>query len=700
MHSLINDAGGSTKESCESCNGGTQGMVWLKNGAVPSFTHCKERWAGCGNNPNSCCHGAVCRPNSNNWMQCLHHMDNPRVDPGNPVTPVPVTPDPTNHPTLEPTKKPTPHPSPEPTSIPTPEPTKNPTPEPTQKTATPAPTPVPTLKAVTEAPTPEQTPIPTPEPTKNPTPEPTKKAVTPAPTPNPTPAPVTPSPVTPAPVATDSANACCSQKYKSCDIEWCGTTKEQCEVCGDKTQAWLSSGPPSGSSCLERWAVHCQKDSDCCGPTTCQDMGWGTQCMYDPNVNPKSPSPIEPDTPKPVAAPSTPAPTPDATPSPVSSGSGNFSPGKATYYGGNENGNACGYNDLPKVSFPFGFGSAAGGDVFNDGYGCGACFEISCEGPYGNNPGCVCDGSAPTVIVQVNDQCPECESSHFDLNPLAMNTVVGDAGMAGTCGIISTQYRRVSCDFRNNIKIRAKGGTSQWWYGLHIDDVAGYGDISSVRLRDNKMSGFDIACSKSEGPSFWICPIAEFQKPLQAPMDVELTDSVGRVLVGQNVITNFNGGAEFDFGSNFPPIPPATPTDSPTQAPATPNPTPTPTITAKPSAESMLLTTANTMNAWEVFKGLEDLTKTNSVNPPSYSLVAEYVLDDITFLFFCWYVFPNRCLTFLVSIFLLISHFLKRWCSRRWFVCRIGEPSICFAYHGCCSSILGCACRQRSWCKP
>lgn len=73
--------------------------------------------------------------------------------------------------------------------------------------------------------------------------------------------------------------------------------------------------------------------------------------------------------------------------------------GKATYYGGNVNGNACGFNSLATSSFPFGFAAAIGGNNFNNGLGCGSCWEVTCNGPYSNNPSCECDPDHPTVTV-------------------------------------------------------------------------------------------------------------------------------------------------------------------------------------------------------------------------------------------------------------------------------------------------------------
>ena len=90
-------------------------------------------------------------------------------------------------------------------------------------------------------------------------------------------------------------------------------------------------------------------------------------CM-DPNavVSPTEPTPTASPVASPVASPSTP--------------SGPTEDGVATFYGGNVAGNACGFIDLPTVSFPYGLASAAGGDNFDDGYGCGGCFEITCTG--------------------------------------------------------------------------------------------------------------------------------------------------------------------------------------------------------------------------------------------------------------------------------------------------------------------------------
>ena len=346
-----------------------------------------------------------------------------------------------------------------------------------------------------------------------------------------------------------------------------------------------------------------------------------------------TPAPVNSPTPAPVNSPNTPSPVNSPTPAPVVQPPNDLKSGKATFYGGNPSGGACGYNDLPQVTFPKGFSVAIGGAEFDNGYGCGSCYEITCVGPYGNNPSCFCGNSDQrTVVVQATDQCPECDSTHFDLNTEAFTSIVKDqsSAIAGTCGELETQFRRVSCDFKTNIKIRSKSGTSGFWYGLHVDDVAGYGAIKSVKLREagrrqNGQDSFDIVCDKSQSASFWICN-RPGDREIVAPLDVELTDSAGRVLQQDDVITSLDGNKEFDFRNNFGPMDGDNPSPTPPTSPPTVMPTPAPEPTKAPSPAApfsgKLLSTDKTMNAWDVFQGLDYITHTNSVNPPNYAVVA------------------------------------------------------------------------------
>jgi len=543
----------------ESCNNCSNPQVgWLPNGAPP-LGSCLKRWSDCTQNDNGCCDGLTCQF-QNDYFGCF------------PGTGTPTPPNPTNPPVPNPTNPPVPNP----TNPPAPNPTNSPVPNPTN-----------------------------------------------APVPNPSNPPVS------SPTNSPNNNGCCSQNYKEC-VSWCGPTYDNCMNCGDVV--WLNNGPLT-EQCGERW-TGCNESNDsghngCCDGLTCQWRdGYNYMACLPGDGNP-TPTPPQPNP--------TNAPQPTPTFSPVSEptgsgGGGDLTTGKATMYGGNESGNACGYIDLPKVSFPRGFSVAIGSDNFDDGYGCGACYEIKCTGAYGNNPNCLCgEDDQASVIVQATDQCPECGNDHFDLNEEAFTSIVKDQSpaMAGTCGVITTEFRRVSCDFNTNIKIRSKSGTSGYWYGLHIDDVAGYGAISEVKLREagRRQSGqnaFDIVCTKSQNASFWFCNRPN-DRQIFANLDVELTDSAGRKLRSNNVITNINGGQEFNFGKNYGPIPtgPVEPTTAPVVEPtAAPVLIPTPAPVPTEPFNGQLLSTDTAMNAWEVFEGLELVTRKNSENPPKYAYVA------------------------------------------------------------------------------
>ncbi|EJK75186.1 hypothetical protein THAOC_03102 [Thalassiosira oceanica] len=229
--------------------------------------------------------------------------------------------------------------------------------------------------------------------------------------------------------------------------------------------------------------------------------------------------------------------------------------GIATYYGG---GDTCGFVSSPTTSFPFRHQAATGGSTFNNGYGCGACFEVTCQGSL-ESPGSICScDSSKKVVVQVNDRCPECDAIHFDMNIASFNEITS----TDLCGVIRTTYRRVNCDFQGDIKIRSAWFSGFEVYGLQVYDVAGYGALDSVKLRQasDRESGqmeFDIHCNKSgAATSYWRCDFQE-GKPIQLPLDVLFTDSAQRKLEVNNVITTLAsglGGLTFNTGKNFPPI--------------------------------------------------------------------------------------------------------------------------------------------------
>ena len=255
--------------------------------------------------------------------------------------------------------------------------------------------------------------------------------------------------------------------------------------------------------------------------------------------------------------------------------------------------------------FPYGMAAAIGGDVdkysnnndndddtsildFERGYGCGSCYEVTCvadAGVGGNADGCTCSTTTPSVIVQVIEQCWECDSissaatrstnagASIALNKNAMSQITesesssssssSSSTNSASCSALETSIRRVNCDYyysgtsgstnSQNIILRTKEGVSEYWYGLYIFNVAGYGSIRSIELRSSGEEEFDVLCEKTDGPSYYRCQIPN-PTSFIAPLDVRVTDTYGRSLIGLNVITDITEDTNYDFGTNFEPF--------------------------------------------------------------------------------------------------------------------------------------------------
>ncbi|KAG9444371.1 hypothetical protein H6P81_015711 [Aristolochia fimbriata] len=154
-----------------------------------------------------------------------------------------------------------------------------------------------------------------------------------------------------------------------------------------------------------------------------------------------------------------------------------WSSATATFYGDSNGegtyGGACGYEDIAKQVYGVET-TALSTPLFNDGLGCGACFEIQCY----NTPQWCLPGS---IRVTATNLCPPggiCSppNKNFDLTqPVFAKIAKKEAGN------INVQYRRVSCAKAGGIKFVLKGNPN--FLLVLIYNVGGAGDISSVRIK-------------------------------------------------------------------------------------------------------------------------------------------------------------------------------------------------------------------------
>ena len=226
--------------------------------------------------------------------------------------------------------------------------------------------------------------------------------------------------------------------------------------------------------------------------------------------------------------------------------------GRSTYYTTWEQG-ACNYGQISTDSFPYANIAAPNEAFYNKSLACGGCYEIMCVGPWDqsycpNSDGCLKPNAS--IIIEVTDECPvqgneqwcSGDITHFDLSQHAFDLIADN-----TCGVIKQKWRQVTCNFGagESIVISNHNGINEWYYGLTVESVDYYGQISNVELKDASSSSFVAGQRQDYNVFLW-----QSTTGLKTPMSVRVTDSHGNVVVGNNVVTSFTGNAKFDLGTN------------------------------------------------------------------------------------------------------------------------------------------------------
>ncbi|GJN39839.1 hypothetical protein PR202_gb28985 [Eleusine coracana subsp. coracana] len=180
--------------------------------------------------------------------------------------------------------------------------------------------------------------------------------------------------------------------------------------------------------------------------------------------------------------------SPAATADPV--GAGGWEDAHATFYG-DETGaetmqGACGYGNL----FEQGYGlatTALSSALFNDGWSCGACYELQCQ----NSTYCKPIGGGASVTVTATNACPANYSKpnenwcnppqrHFDLSKPMFMDLVTDFHV----GIIPVKYRRVPCVKSGGVRFEMMG--NEWWVAVLVYNVAGAGEVRAVAVKGDR----------------------------------------------------------------------------------------------------------------------------------------------------------------------------------------------------------------------
>lgn len=225
-----------------------------------------------------------------------------------------------------------------------------------------------------------------------------------------------------------------------------------------------------------------------------------------------------------------------------------FSPATATWYGdptgAGSVGGACGYGaDVEK--FPFSaMVSAGNANLYKEGKGCGACYEVKCT----ENTAC----SGNPVTVTITDECPgSCNSfvdaMHFDLSGTAFGAIAkpGQADLLRSAGILPIQYKRVSCNYHNTtVVFTIDAGANPSYFAFVIEYVKGDADLSSVELQVfGDLSNEWLLMQRSWGANWRV----DMPTGAKGPFSIRLTLESDKTIVANNVIP-----ADWSPGKSYP----------------------------------------------------------------------------------------------------------------------------------------------------
>ncbi|GJM84642.1 hypothetical protein PR202_ga00331 [Eleusine coracana subsp. coracana] len=162
----------------------------------------------------------------------------------------------------------------------------------------------------------------------------------------------------------------------------------------------------------------------------------------------------------------------------VAAGKAQWTPGTATFYGGNDGsgtmGGACGYGNL--YNSGYGINNAALSSVlFNDGASCGQCYSIMCDPSRPGGQWCK-PGYSITVTATNDGGWCNPPRPHFDMSQPAWEHIGVYQG-----GIIPVQYQRVKCSRTGGVRFVING--CNYFELVNIQNLAGSGSVGAAWIK-------------------------------------------------------------------------------------------------------------------------------------------------------------------------------------------------------------------------
>jgi expansin len=192
--------------------------------------------------------------------------------------------------------------------------------------------------------------------------------------------------------------------------------------------------------------------------------------------------------------------------------------GEATFYGIAAEGGNC---MLPSPSPWDTMAGAMNRTDYRNSEVCGACVMVQ--------------GAGDSVLIRINDQCPECKEGDIDLTPNAFERIGPKA-----LGRIPISWHFVPCPVQGSVVVNFTSSSSVWWAGLQ------------VRNHRNPVRSMEVFILDSGWIDIARKPYNRFESSTmpQPPWILRIRDVFGAELIDSAV--PLLNGKEYKFSGQFP----------------------------------------------------------------------------------------------------------------------------------------------------
>jgi len=200
------------------------------------------------------------------------------------------------------------------------------------------------------------------------------------------------------------------------------------------------------------------------------------------------------------------------------------------------------YSGSGNCSFPVSEGvliAAMNTTDYNASAACGGLIEVTN------------DNTGLSVVVRIDDRCPECAAGDVDLNQSAF-AQIADL----TDGRVPISWHYIANDQAGNVKLYFKDGSNPWWVAVQAHD-----HMYPITRMEYRISGSGNPYEDIPRADYNYF-IASIPSGSSGPFDFRITDFWGSVIETPNI--PFLITTEIDTGTQFPKHETATP---PTMAP-------------------------------------------------------------------------------------------------------------------------------------